>query len=209
MRKTLYQICESVIATPQGGKFSDETQISFQMVCSKINECRNIVAEMRWAKYRQVHPDWLQRFYPEYLEEIQEKCKMLFKVPGIILLDKHTDGIQYVGSRDYSNGFRKVSDRQTFSSMSKHPVMNRSKNNRYLYEAGDMEVYSELKANDLMVVAVFSDPRDIPTYNVEKDPYPVDAGSVEMIEELVRNKIIMMSEKTPADVRSDSADAKK
>lgn len=209
MRKTLYQIAESVIATPQAGLYLDETNISFEMICQKIHEARGIVAQQRWMKDKTVHPDWLQRFYPEFNEVIQEeKCFLKFKCPGFIFLDQNNDGLRYAGSRDYADDFRRIRTRGELSDMKRHPVMNSGRRNYILYEAGELEAISKTKPIDFMTVGVHNDPTEIPTYNAEKDPYPIDAGATELIESMVRN-IVIISEKTPADTVSNSKDDKK
>ena len=205
MQKTLPQIIESIYIASHGGQYLDETAVPAEALAPKVDEARGIVLAAKWRKDRRVHPSWVQVFHPEYIEEAQEErgCSS-FICPPFLDFGLNRDGLQYVGAENCPENFVRIWDRVTLATQQKHPVMKSGRRILVMWEGGKLLVYSKLKVLKLEVTGVFSSPTDIPTYNKDKDYYPADVESVELIEQYVREKYMLMTLKTPQDNKSDS-----
>ena len=210
MSKTLRQIIESAIGTVSGGLFIDDRNISTEQIEQKVHEGRSLWCDQQYMKTKRVHPDWLQRFYPEYDSELQlNKCVTVFNMPHVILFSDKTDGLQYFGSEDCPDNFTRISSRAALATMDKHPVMRVGRRNYVLYQNGQGECYTKTNIKPPIVEAVFSRPTDVPTFNKDAHAYPVDPQGADFIEKYLTQTVLKMEISTPADKISDGVDSTK
>lgn len=205
MQKTLPQIIESIYIASHGGQYLDEAAVPSEALEPKVDEARGIILAAKWRKDRRIHPSWLQTFYPEYVEEEQDEvCCTSFYCPAFLDFGINKDGLNYIGSENCPTNFVRIWDRVTLASQSRHPVMKAGRRILALWEPFHLKLYANEKVLTPMVNGVFASPSSIFTYSKEKDSYPADPESVELIEQYVREKYMMMTLKTPQDTMSNS-----
>lgn len=201
--KTLEQIAQSCISSVQGGNFTDESNIYSDKYKERIHEVRANTFRDKYMQNRFIHPDWIQRFYPEYDEYMQDdKCVTAFKCPGFIDLGSR-DGLIYVGSDDEPKAFNRVNNIGELATVKSHQIYSRSRIVA-LVENGMIYLYANRHVKNPVVVGVFARPTDIPTFNQFKDNYPVDPQSCMIIEDLIVQRQLMSEIRTPNDGVSDS-----
>jgi hypothetical protein len=208
--KTLRQIIESAISSVSGGLFVDDRNISTEQIEQKVHEGRSLWCDQQYMKTKRVHPDWIQRFYPEYDSELQtDKCRTVFNMPHVMLFSDKSDGLQYFGSDSYADNFTRIPSRAALATMMNHPVMKVGRRNYVLYQNGQGECYTKTNINAPIVEGVFARPTDVPTFNKEKDAYPCDSQGVDFIEKYLSQTVLKMEISTPADKNSDGVDSTK
>jgi len=209
--KTLRQIIESAISTVSGGLFIDDRHISSEQIEYKADEGRALWCIDYYSKTGTIHPDWIQRFYPEYDSEMQEsKCMTTFYCPHILAFMDGTDGLRYFGAKDgYADNFTRIQSRAQLAAMMNHNIMRIGRRNYVLYQNGIGEAYTKTKINDPMMEGVFARPTEIPTFNKEKSNYPLDPAGVDYFEKYLTQTVLKMEISTPSDSRSDGVDSNK
>ena len=202
--KTLEQIVQSCISSVQGGQFTDESNMYTGKIEEKVHEVRNNFIREKYIQNNQVHPDWIQRFYPEYDEFMQEdKCVTTFECPRFVDLGTR-DGLIYVGSSDYPQSFGRAYNIGDLSTMMSHPIYNRERIT-VLYENGRIYIYSKQRIISPMVSGVFARPTDLKSYNKFYDNYPLDPHTCMLVENAVVQVNLMNEIRTPVDDTSDSS----
>lgn len=208
--KTLTQIIESAISTVSGGLFIDDRNIQTEQIEGKVHEGRSLWIAQSYATNRRIHPDWYQRYYPEFDSEYQDnKCVTKFKVPHIVWFSDKTDGMRYFGAKDMPDNFTRILDRATLSAMDKHQTMKVGRRNYILIQNGQAECYTVTGIREPIMEAVFSFPTDIPTYNKNQHQYPLDAQGIDFVEKYLVQTVLKMEISTPADKKSDGVDSTK
>lgn len=201
---TLQEIITSAISSVSGGVYIDDRNISEGQIEAKVNEARAVWCLQQFAVNRNVHPDWIQTFYPEIEQEQQEnKCRTVFNCPNVIKFNDLRDGLLYVGSDDYADEFFRITSRSMLSTMMKHQVMRVGRRNYVLYQNGLAELYTVTKVKPPIVNGVFSIPTQVPTYNKNEHQYPIDPAGIDFIEKYLIQSPLMTEIKTPADHVSD------
>ena len=203
--KTLVEIYQSIISTSSGGVYIDERNIADLQIEKKIHEGRAMFLSQQYLSRRNyIHPDWVQRFYPEFQQEIQEdECYTKFRCPGFVSFSSKRDGIVFVGSGH--TAFTRLTDRGALSNAMAHPISRKIRKPLFIYNNGEIEIWSKGEVKDIMVIGVFADPTDIPTYSKQKDNFQCDPETVAMLEEWVFKTVAGIEYKTPADNVADSA----
>jgi hypothetical protein len=202
--KTLEQIVQSCISSVSGGSFTDEGNIYTGKYKDRIHEARANTLREKYIQTRFLHPDWIQRYYPEYDEYMQDnKCVTKFKCPGFIDLGMR-DGLVYVGSECDPKAFNRVLNIGELSTVRAHDIYSRNRT-VVLVENGYIYIYSNKRIEDPVVAGVFSRPVDVPSFNELKDNYPIDPQSLMAVEDVVVQRQLMTEIRTPNDGVSDSS----
>lgn len=207
MIKTQIQIAQSIISTVSGGIFVDERNLSQEKILDKIDEVREVWVAQKFKETHYVHPDWVQKFWPEYDEDIQDASYCVkFKCPSIARLSDRADGLRYIGAEDCADDFRRVKSRGQLSTMRHHPAMKVGNKVVALYESGVIELISKRSKPFVpIVIGIFSKPSEIPTFNINTDQYPLDGAGIEFVENYIVTKVSRVEISTPADGVSNSA----
>ncbi len=212
MSLTFPQLIEKVSSLPEGGYITVDNRLQPGIMANIINAARAFIVCERWKSHGKVPPIYYQPFYPEYSKQAQdeESCYTKFYgIPDIIALDGNATGLGYIGSSNELNSFREVSSRQALSSMLNNRIIAKKRKPLALIGAnGELEIYSSAagKIKLPQIEAVFSDPRTVPLYNVDYDPYPMDMSDIARMEDyLVRGSFNFVM-KTPINRVNDGRD---
>lgn len=212
---TLTQITERISRIAQGGIITDETRFDTKFVRSIVNTYRGAVARIRYREAGNVHPLYYQKFYFEYSKDLQDSdCYVKFNCPAPISLSKETDGFRYIGTVPEdgtpSIAWQRIQNRPNLSLYNKHKVtkiiLNRNVSALWDASHSAFEIYGNLSIIEGMTEAVFANPLEIPTYNVNIDNYPIPEDDISFMEQLIQNEKTNIIINTQPDLLSNSND---
>lgn len=209
----LAEICERIQRLPEGGLVTSENRYDYEYLVTLWNTYRAHYIQETYYKNRRINPVCYQKFYPEYESYFQDStnCYAKFSVPNVISLDDKSDGFRYLGTdpvlTGQSKAFKRIQSRAWLSTYQNHKVTNPNTDRDvyFLYDGSlqTVELYGKGKfiTTPPLVEGLFADPTKIPTFNKEKDQYPIDDDSIPEIEEMIytaHTRIVEGTVPTPA-----------
>lgn len=196
----LQELREIVKGLPSGGYLSSDQRESNEFIDKLINTGRAVVIPQIYSRTRKFLPIWVQSFTPEYSKLFQDgyKGSFMFIIPPVIGLGPPESGYEYIGSTDCNIQMRVWTNRSKFTSAISDRLMNPTSGRKtnILFEGANVgEVYSQLGLKTAPVVrAIYANPMDIPTYNIMKDNYPLDEGSIkELVNYLEKTDMMILT----------------
>lgn len=167
---------ESGFVTSSDSRWNRRKLIQF------MNDARaKIISDLKGAR---IHPEWTQEFIPDYDELLQDsKCYTRFIVPSVIRITDKMDGFIFIGNTDGYTSYKRVVTRGELNNMRRHPILSRAITNGVaaLYENGEMFLYSNSQVKSLRIEGIFNDPTSLPDFNINKDRYPIDDATFEIV----------------------------
>lgn len=207
---TLPEIYERVASLPSGGYITVDTRFNKQYMYSMIHSARAFIIGERWKQFGKIPPIYYQPFTPQFevLSQDADSCYTKFyNVPDIIALDGRATGLGFVGGDGTLCQFREVSSRSAFASMQNHRTMKKGRKAYVLMlGGGEMEVYFRDSIENITLNAIFSDPTQVDTYNVDFDAYPMDISDIPKMETYLMQGSMGLVYKTPIDRVNDQRD---
>lgn len=207
---TLPQLYERIASLPSGGYLTVDTRLDKGFMYSLIHSARAFIVAERWKQYGKIPPVYYQPFTPQYNELSQDgtMCYTTFyNIPDIIALDGRATGLGYVGSDGCQCLFREVSSRAAWASMKEHRSFKRNTKPYVLFAGSGMcEVWFKDSIENITFNAIFSDPTQVDTYNVDFDPYPMDVSDIPKMETYLLQGSMGLVYKTPIDRVNDQRD---
>jgi len=202
---TLNSIAERISLLPDGGVLNSANRFDRGYIWSIIHTAAAQAKQIDFIKNnRRIHSSWLYPYYPEFVQAAQvRECFNRFNLPQIIEFDSRMTGVGYVGAITGNNAYRVIENRARFTSMQNDRIMKVRKDKNYvLIENGYIELYG--MAENMMVMGCWFDVTKIPSYNVEKDDYPISANLIPEVEKLIEqaNLNIIMRNKPDFDERT-------
>jgi hypothetical protein len=190
----LQEIIDIVISDVSAGIVVDDTRFEFDYVKDKIHSYAAIVKKEEYRKNKFINNINYLKHYPRFEAELQDDpmCFVKFRCPDVISFDSNSDGFRYIGAIDRSINFKRIQNRSYLSSFNSHPVMNvNTRGMSVLYDGTSqiIEVYGNTSLEELLVEGIFSDPTEIPTFNVEIDQYPLSEDLIPMLSTVIMNDI--------------------
>lgn len=176
------------------GIITDESRYDYQYMKSLYDTGRAIALAMIWKASKRINPICYQKHYPKYEPDLQvDNCIVRFRTPQVISLQggsygDSTDGNMYVGDEDGRNSYRKIRDIVELNTINGHRFM--KANGRYMgymYDGalGLMEIFGNPDLEKLFVNGVFMNPDECNTYNPDKDNYPIDDFTADLVEKAI------------------------
>ena len=160
----------------EGGIFTDESRYDVGTMLTVLNAARAFAITEMYRKNTRVHPNFIQRVYPEYKENLQQDdCYTLFEIPRTVEINDKMDGLMYVGSIKGDEAFWKVRTRMQLSSRRNHRIHK-----------------------------LAQDPTSVPQFSFDHDEYPITNDAMKRIEDLVRRGTIVDSMRMPINKISNS-----
>ena len=219
---TLPEIADSIIREAQGGVRTSESKFSTAYLYELIHQTRAAVLKATFSgdknhkRESRIQAVWTQQYVPEYSADLQdidatEKQCVKFEVPPVIALDATTDGLLYIGALNGNCAYRKVNSRAELAMYNNHQVTNKTDDATggyvtVLYSDNILEVYKNSKIWEIRIDAIFENPTLLPTYNIKKDAYPVDAKTLAELKILILQTITEREAGTTSDPIQDNAD---
>ena len=204
--RTLIDLYDEVAKLPSGGYLTADTRLNRPYVYSLIHSAAAKAKQLFWIKNRSLHQTNYIPFYPEYESTLQENnCIVRFKMPRLIQLDGLADGMEYLGSIRDNNTFIQVNNRLAMAGIQKDRILQPGRKNYLLLEGRFGEVHGQ-KVREFMMYICPADPTDIPTYNVNKDAYPLSEDLVPEMKKIILQQDLIIITKSFADAINNSKD---
>lgn len=210
MAYTFPALIERVASLPTGGYVTVESRLDPGYLKYLINSARAFIVCERWKQYGKVPPIYYQPFFPVFDKQAQSSdgCFTTFyNVPDIIALDGRASGLGYIGSQGELNQFREISSKAALSSMMNNRVVQAKTKPLVLIEGGGI---IKIYANDTVRLpemnAIFFDPEQVPTYNIDYDTYPMDISDIPKMENYLMQGSFQLLYKTPINRVNDGRD---
>jgi hypothetical protein len=124
-----------------------------------------------------------------------------FTCPKCIGVGRLIDGLEYVGQQENSIGFKRLLNRGDISNNKARNMFDGSVI-AYIWASPNLEVYGNNALTELQVRGIFSDPTEVPNFDIENDPYPISENILLLMTDLFKmNQNINIQ--TPADITLD------
>lgn len=210
MSLTLPQIYEQAASLPSGGYITVDSRFDKGYMYSMIHLGRAVIAQERWKTQGKIPPIYFQPFTPKYeiLSQSPGCFTQFYDVPDIIQLDQRASGIGYIGATGELCQFREISSEGAFAAMQHHRIlkMGRGKVYALILGGGEVKVYSPFPIENMRMQILASDPTTVPSYNIDMDSYPIDAGDLPKLYQYLMQGVMSLTYKTPIDRVNDQRD---
>lgn len=189
----LAQIVDSLQRNVSGGKTDMSNRFDKGYVKKMIHNFRAKKIEADFMKTGYLNPQVYQKFYLKYDPNIQANAFggnfVLFNLPNVIQLGEE-DGIRYIGSISCSDAWIRLRSRGMMANFNNNKftkISNRKESIFALYDGAHstLEVYNNMSITEGVVEGVFANPQDVPTWNEDKDPYPLNADAIAELETMI------------------------
>lgn len=202
---TQRELKEVIQRLPSGGIMTDSNRYDDAYIIALMNTYRGLVLKTVYQKDKRINPVCYQKYYPRYESDLQDTaCHVKFRMPEVICMDEHSDGLRFMGSIDGDVSFRRVHSRAKLAIYNSHKIMN--VNNKraisVLYDGNDqiLEVYGNKDLKEMMVEGIFVNPNDIPTYNALLDQYPFSEDYVPLLQNMILREVTSVAEGKPSTI---------
>lgn len=186
MNLTLPQYRERIITGAIGGQISADARYDYQYIDSIINSGRAVLVRELYKEMGIVPPVYYQRYEPEYIPDAQEsKEYALYSMPDLIAIDATSDGGGFFGTVTCDVPFTQVNNRNTLADYKRHRILKPGRRALVLVTKGRAEVYYKNLIKEFLIEGIFADPTSVPTFNVENDPYPIDAAAMSRLDDYI------------------------
>lgn len=201
------QVVERQQRLPFGGIISDENRLDFDYMLNLTNTARAQMGRDMFQKNKRLNPQWYQQYWPVFEKDLQDdEIVVRFFCPEVFSLDDNNDGFRYIGTIDCATAFSRIKNRGELATMNRHKVMKTliGVQTGILYNgsAQQLEVYGNSELEELLVEALFADPREVPTYNNISDNYPIPDDLLPMLDQYVLKAATQMEAMTKPDYRN-------
>lgn len=170
-------------------QFIDSTNDPFvdKKVAALVRDARAAIIEDTYTKKRIIHPDWILPYTPVFDQDLQYTDEFtVFEFFPVIAMDSRHDGILFIGSPQCQQQFRRCKTRGEWANRKKIAKLN----GRVVHFIIEDSLLKIERLRDLTVTKVdseciFSDPGKLPSFNKDKDEYPIDENSIPLIIEYI------------------------
>lgn len=212
----LQQIRNLVQGLPKGGYLSSDMAESYEFIDFLINTGRAVVLPMVFSKSKTKLPIWYQTYIPEFSKEFQDGYKgtVQFDIPDIIGLSASENGYGYIGGTQCNYQARIWTNRSRFTSWMSDKIFDPTTGRKMniLFEGSrHCEIYygNFLVKEPLSFVGVYANPMELTSYNVLKDDYPLDQGSIkELVNYLEKTDMMILTKSFVDRVHQGKDDSK-
>lgn len=181
------------------GVRTDESKWDEPYIVNLINRYRGMAITQSFAANKNINPLWIQRYDLVYEEDAQEDaCLVKFNMPSVMMLGNTQTGLIYFGNVNGICPFRFVKTRMELAMYNSHRYNNKTKTIRAIYVEGALEVRNDQMLQNAFIEGVFNIPSDLPTFNVNKDQYPISEDLIPLMHQLMyKNEGQFLSLKKP------------
>lgn len=116
---------------------------------------------------------------------------LVFDCPRFVNISPKVGGDVYVGAKNLTQGFKKVSTRQEVDMLKQRGYLNNGKVIMYQPIDNKLYVYGNKMLKSLSVQGIFEDPLDISTFNPETDIYPMSEEIFSVVMDLFKAKVAL------------------
>lgn len=203
---TIIQRYEIIASGAVGGYLTVDNRLNRPYVYSLMHSARAQAMRDNFLRQKIVSPFWYQPYYPQFELPEQEDvgCYVRFKLPQQIPLDPRRDGLGFIGTIKHNQRWTQINERGELSLYLNRQV---TKNDpMLLIENGWGEIYNKPALREFMIEGIWANPEEIPTYNLEKDPYPISEDIWNDLQKLILQKDLIILTKSFVDRVTDGYD---
>ena len=124
-------------------------------------------------------------------EQNQDLDFLSFDCPRFVNISPKVGGDVYVGAKNSTQGFKRVSTRQEVDMLKQRGYLNNGKVILYQPIDDKIYVYGNKMLKSLYVQGIFENPLDIPTFNPEQDVYPMSEEIFSVVMDLFKAKFAL------------------
>lgn len=208
------ELVDILIRSVSGGNNGSDTKYEPRYIESIIPHLREKAIKMEYngsrnmVANRRVDYAWLNKpFTVEKNSAIQDSDFdfIVFSVPKPSSINKIVDGFVYVGQKNKSVSFKKMTSREDIANAMERGFLRNGKDIAYIWQAPYLEVYGDKSLKEVNVRMICADPLQAPGFDPEVDDYPVSESVIANMVELFKQEMNIDIQK-PADTIVDSAD---
>lgn len=207
---TLFDLRNRVSSLPVGGYITVDSRLDGSYIDYLIHSARAFICCERWKQYGEIPASYYQTYSPDYNKAAQDTdaCYTVFyDIPQIIALDGRASGLGYVGAiNDIKYSFREVANLAELSSFQQDRIMKSGRKAYVLMGQNSIRIYYKDKIKMFQMNAIFFDPTQVPTYNVDFDVYPMDGSDIPKMETYLMQGSMGLSYRTPINRVNDARD---
>ena len=207
---TFPELYERIGSLASGGYLTEDSRYDKGYIFSLVNSGRAVIVNERWKADMSIPPIYYLPYETNYDPQAQpaDGCYTIFyNTPDIITLDGRATGVSYVGTVDGTPKlFREVSSRAEFAAQQNDRIMRSPNNVRVLFGNGKIECYYKNRIKHIGIEIIARDPRQIPTYDIERSQYPMDEGDLARLDTYLMQGSMNATVKTIADRIANSKD---
>lgn len=183
---------EIMIAADEGGMFTDESRLNQAFLLGVLDMCRERYIQETYRTKRVIPSTWIQAYEAKADPLAQEdECWTYFPFPDIIYVNEWMDGLVYIGQSKGHTQFHRVNGNSGLALESGFDTDTGlmlckldTPNHRLGVKTGTSQmtrVYAEIIAKH---------PTQVPSFNIDKDDYPIDGAGMSWIEAFVRTGMV-------------------
>lgn len=156
---------------------------------------------------KKIDPAWVQEFTVDIVDGDQDDNYdyIVFDVPSPIQINKNVGGLLYVGSTKKTKAFNIVQTRSEISDLINRGYLEDGKDIAALWEKDSLKVWGNDNLKKIRVAGIFQDPTEVPNYLVDEDNYPVSNDLVNLIQDIIVQKMAV-GLRQPQDIVADGAE---
>jgi hypothetical protein len=206
---TFPEIYEQSISLVSGGTETVDSRYGKGTIYSLVNTSRSIIALERFKADMAQPTSYFQEYEPEFVSQAQDSglcCSIFYDCPELIGINNLSSGLGYVGTVDGKPArFAEVVSEADMAMILQDRITRIPLTPYVLRSAGNIRVYWKSTVKRFKMTGIFSDPRDIPTYDIELSQYPIDEGDLARVYAYIL-QALGASTKIPEDRIANSKD---
>ena len=207
---TLPQIYERIGSLASGGYLTEDSRYDKGYIYSLVDSARIVIAAERWKADMAIPPSYYQEYEPEFIKQAQNSdlcCSVFYDCPEIAAINNQTSGLGYVGTVDGKpTRFAEVASEAELSMILQDRITKIPLTPYVLRSAGVIRVFYKSVIKQFKMTGIFVNPREIPTFDIDKSPYPIDDGDLAKMDTYLMQGSMNATVKTIADRIANSKD---
>jgi hypothetical protein len=214
MTHTLREIADILIRSVTGGVNSPDTKYEMEYIEALVPQLREEAMQMEYngskeqAANGRVEYGWLN---PQFTVPVDASLQdpdldfLIFALPRPVAINKSIDGIIYLGEKNKSKSFKKMTSREDVSNAMERGFFTNGKDIGYIWQMPYVEVYGNKSLKEINVRMIAADPTQCPGFDVDNDEYPITASLLLTMTNLFK-ALMNVNIQKPADNITDSVD---
>lgn len=208
--QTFPKIYERVASLGNGGYLTSDSRLDKGYIYDLVNSARAIIVTERFKADMAIPPIYYQEYEPEFIKQAQNAnmcCSEFYDCPEIIGINNLSSGLGYVGTVDgIPVRFAEVISEADMAMILQGRISKIPLVPYVLRSAGVIRVYYKSTIKRFKMTGIFADPREIPTYDIDRSPYPIDEGDLSKVDTYIMQGSMSAAVKTIADRIANSKD---
>jgi hypothetical protein len=114
---------------------------------------------------------------------------LIFKCPRFVNISPKVSGDIYIGAKNKTQSFSKVSSRAEINVLKDRGYLNNGKNILYQNIDTELHVFGNKMLKEVWIEGILTDPQDAPNFDVDSDVYPMSDEVFSLVMDLFKAKL--------------------